>query len=151
MNNTEGNLHEKEISVVSHLLKTCNERISGYTKASIEIHDQELKDLFLQFAMQTEGFTKQLLEFIKEKRAMHLETSLISEIWEAWMELKANFTKGSRTSVIEVCITGEKAAIRSYKHALKENISLNLRQIIRAQLDQIENTYKNIKHIKQVL
>jgi uncharacterized protein (TIGR02284 family) len=147
MKNPLVKLNEKEVSIVNQLIKICNERISGYTKAASEIRDAELKELFNQLAIQTEGLQKQLLESTNDIKAMHLSTSKISSVWESWIGLKSAITNGSRKAMLEACLTGEKSAIRSYTNALEENISAELRELIMSQLEQIENTYQNLKAI----
>lgn len=143
----EHKLEKNELEVVNHLIKICNERISGFNKAAEEIDDNELKSIFLNISLQTEGLCTQLLDFINETKIMHQEKRLVSDIWETWMSLKSNFTHGNKVALIKTCLIGESAAIQNYKNALDKNISVNLRQVIGNQLDQLENTYKNLKAI----
>jgi uncharacterized protein (TIGR02284 family) len=139
------------ISIVSRLLEVCNERVSGYKKAASQVKDEEIKQLFEQIAIQTEGFSKQLLQFINHTKLSHTGTSTMSELWEAWIGFKSSLTNGSRRSMLDACLTGEAAAIKAYRKALTEKLPTELKEVIFSQMEQIENTYKNIKSIRQSL
>ncbi|HEX8548197.1 MAG TPA: PA2169 family four-helix-bundle protein [Cytophagaceae bacterium] len=142
---------EELISTVNHILEVCNERVLGYRKAAGNVKDADLSYLFNKYALQTEDFERELLQYSDKPHQADAGTRLIGDAWRVWMDLKSALTSDSSEAMLGASITGEEAAIRNYEEALQDDdLPSNIRLILADQLSQIRMAYEDIKLRKKV-
>ncbi len=139
--------NEKSISVLNDVIEILNDRIEGYERAmkDVEFEDVDLKAMFANMVHESREFRNEL---IQEVTAMGGEpekgTTTSGQIHKAWMDLKSAFTGKDRESILSSCEFGDNAALDTYRDALDENISSNLRETLLRQMNSIQRTHDSL-------
>ena len=144
--------NEKLISVLNDLVRINNDRVSGYEKASAETEtiDVDLRAIFMGYANDSQKYANELALEVKRLGGESAEgTTGLGKIYRAWMDVKALFTGSDRQTVLDNCETGEDAAQKAYKSALKtENLPAYLFALINKQKDELRGAHDEVKALR---
>src|ERR1700712_1740886 len=108
------------IEILNDLLKINNDRVEGYSKASGEINDIDLKTVFLSMADESRKIASELVREIRKSggEAQSSSTTAAGKIYRTWMDVKSTFTGKDRQATLNSCEFGEDAAQKAYKEAI---------------------------------
>jgi uncharacterized protein (TIGR02284 family) len=143
-----------DTETLNDLLQINNDRIVGYEKAieELEPKDSDLKALFVRMIGESHKYK---LALATEVQALGKDadtgTTNSGKLYRAWMDVKAVFTGHDRKTILDNCENGEDAAQRAYKAALaEENLSANLRTLLREQKAQLKLSHDEIKALRDL-
>ena len=129
--------NEKTIEVLNTLITINNDRIEGYETAAKETEEQDLKNLFAQFASTSQKCKTELINEVSKLGGTAAEGTLISgKFFRVWMDVKAALTGQDRKAILNSCEYGEDAAKDIYEKALEndlENLNTMQQTMIKAQ------------------
>jgi uncharacterized protein (TIGR02284 family) len=121
----------KALATLSKLIATCRDGELGYRTAAAGVKATHQKELFAsraseraQFASELEAAARRLGDTPKQKG------TFAALCHRGWMKTKAAFTRGDVASVIAECERGERAAVRHYKDALKQELPDDIRALV---------------------
>jgi uncharacterized protein (TIGR02284 family) len=110
---------EKAIDVLNSLIEINNDRIYGYETASKEVEETDLKMMFANATETSIRCKAQLIAEVKNLGGKQTESTTTSgKIYRIWMDVKSAFTGKDRKMILDSCVFGEDAAIKTYEEAL---------------------------------
>ncbi|MCC2546336.1 PA2169 family four-helix-bundle protein [Hymenobacter sp. BT175] len=137
-------------ALLNELLETLKDGEKGYSTATTDVEDQDLKDIFKKYAVQRDGY---LTELEDQMHRLNLkaeeESSITGTVHRAFINLKAAITSKSRESILNECERGEDYAVKAYQTALKaENLPGQLKTIIEKQYQGIMEAHNTIRGLR---
>ena len=140
----------KEIkSTVHHLIERCKDGSKGYKTASEDIEDQDLKDLFLKYAVQRDSMITELQDQMHRLGHTDDESSSIEgTLHRAWIDLKSALTSKDRVRVLEECERGEDYAVKAYEEALQKNLPADLKKVVEQQYRDVKHAHDHIRTLR---
>lgn len=144
------NNSEKAVEVLNDLIKIHNDRIQGYERATVEVEDADLKQLFTSFIGDSHKFK---LALATEVQTFHKDientTSSSGDIHRTWLNVKAFFSGHSTKSVLEECEFGEDATQKSYKSAIEdEGVPAYIKDILTGQEVNLKAAHDKVKALR---
>lgn len=141
---------EKAQDVLESLSKLNFDRIKGYKNAKEDTQDADLLALFSFYEQQSTKFKSDLnAEIIKYGGDVPDDQSLLSDVHQAWMDLKAAVTGKDRDSVLSSCEFGEQTIVKGYEESLEYDSNDTrlpdaLESVIRKQLEELRSAKSRI-------
>jgi uncharacterized protein (TIGR02284 family) len=145
------NVNQQIIRTLNHLIAIAEDGCQGYKNAAYYIKDSGLTGIFGKYAHQRSFYIVQLQQELAKLESTPQEYhngDVLGFFHRMWMELKSIITSGDKEAIINACLTGEAAAVKSYKKALQNNFFNDYtRSILEEQLLGIEKiiTELNLK------
>ncbi len=139
-------------SVVKDLIKINNDRYNGFTKASEDVDDSSLKDLFTRLGKQSNDFKNELTPFaLGTDLEDTTDTSVGSKIHRTWIDIKQAITGKDRHTILQSCEWGEDQILHTYKDTLEKDsndLPSDLRSVIQRQETQLQQAHDMIKALR---
>jgi len=144
------NNSEKAVEVLNDLVKIHNDRIQGYERATVEVEDADLKQLFTSFIGDSHKFK---LALATEVQTFHKDientTSSSGDIHRTWLNVKAFFSGHTTKSVLEECEFGEDATQKAYKSAIEdEGVPAYIKDILTEQEVNLKAAHDKVKALR---
>lgn len=143
---------EQKATALKELIIINNDRYEGYTKASEQVKDSDLKTLFTKLANDSKGFSDELQTHIpfSDDNPVRDETSFSGKVFRAWMSIKKALSTDDRKAVLASCEFGEDAAKKTYDSILDdpEGVTPELLQLIRTQRSSIQHGHDTVKQLR---
>ncbi|HKG05614.1 MAG TPA: PA2169 family four-helix-bundle protein [Pedobacter sp.] len=151
--------HNSEIiSDLKGLVNILNDGKEGYKSASETTDDQDLKGLFLEFAVQRGLYADELKAHLTEHGGDSENESggVLGALHRTWIDIKQALSSKEDTAILGAIETGEEAAIEKFEAAINDpathadHINLLQRQVtgIREALSQIRGYRERLKIIE---
>lgn len=106
---------------LQELTDICKDGVDGYEMAALNIEYDDLQTLFLRLSQQRKQFIE---EITNEAHKLGIEpdtTGTIKGIFHrTWLNAKATISSSTNEQVIDVSLTGEKAAVDTYDKVLAD-------------------------------
>lgn len=115
-------VQQGNIETFNDLIRTHNDRIAEYKKATLSLKPQEagLASIFSEIIKESEQCIADLNSRIVSDGDIPQEhTSIEGKIYRAWMDLKVTFSSNPNYSLLDICEKGEDAMLKAYREALK--------------------------------
>ncbi len=144
--NNEKISNENLIEELNDIIVKNYDASKGFKNAASNVKLQELKEVFLECSTQRNKFAGELQQEIRSLggEPKH-ETSAISAMHRAWMDVKSAVSSDEEEAILGACVTGEKAAVKEYDDLLDQNIPANIREVIQTQRNVVNDTLQSIK------
>lgn len=146
------NKHSGCIEAMNDLVEINNDRIKGYQTACNELRteDEDLRTLFTSMIDESRGYNDELSTKIQQFGGSTTEgTTMSGKLYRTWMEAKALFTGGDRTTVLNNCEGGEDAAQKAYEMALNDDdVMQETKSLISRQKDSLKQSHDQIKMLR---
>jgi uncharacterized protein (TIGR02284 family) len=139
-------------NTLKDLVQILHDGQEGFRKASENVKDSQLKELFGRFSLQRAKFAGELeseLIALGEHDAQKEGTTVTGTAHRVWIDLKAALTKNDAHAVLAEAERGEDAAVKAYRDALSEaELPDTLRQTIEAQAVEVKKTHDEVKRLR---
>jgi len=142
---------KEKATALKELIIINNDRYEGYTKASEQVKDSDLKTLFTKLANESKGFSEELKKYVPFSDDKHGdETTFSGKVFRAWMSIKKALASNDRKAILASCEFGEDAAKRTYDSILDdpEGVTGELLQLVRAQRSSIQHGHDTVKQLR---
>ncbi len=145
---------EALIEALNSLITINNDRFEGYTRASEETKDGDLKQHFYASANKSKGYGAKLSQYVKELQGEPAEgTTNSGKLYRIWMDVKAALAIKDRKAILSACEFGEDAALKVYTE-IRENADLNMppdyMATIKMQESEIMHDHNIIKQMRDM-
>lgn len=128
---------EKAIEVLNSLITINNDRIEGYEKASKEIKELNLKNMFSEFISNSRKCKQELVMEVKTLGGVEANgTKNSGKVFRIWMDVKSELTSKNRKTILNSCVFGEEMALDTYDKAL-QNIILAHKSLLKTDYDYV--------------
>lgn len=112
---------KKIIGKLNHLLSIANDGKQGYENAAKDIKDVSLQQMFRQYSLERGRYAAELTHEINSMNGSPDKSGgPLGALHRVWMDIKAAITSGDRDAILNACITGEEAAVKSYTEVLQD-------------------------------
>jgi uncharacterized protein (TIGR02284 family) len=143
---------EKEVKALRELIIINNDRYEGYKTAAEETKENDLKELFNRFSMQSRKFADELINHLPDKSEAPDpdKTKASGKLYRVWMDVKNGIAGNNRKAVLSSCEFGEDVAKKTYNDVLEntEDISAETLAIIRRQHSEILQGHDTVKSLR---
>jgi uncharacterized protein (TIGR02284 family) len=145
--------NKEKVDILNNLLEINNDRIEGYTHASKETEEMDLKSLFSQLSAASYKNKLELTDEITKMGGKPVEgTRNTGKLYRAWMDVKAALTNKDRKSILNSCEYGEDVAVKNYEDALKDmTTGSELYNKINNQFITIKDGHNKVKKLRDEL
>ncbi|MEP6764576.1 MAG: PA2169 family four-helix-bundle protein [Gemmatimonadaceae bacterium] len=141
--------NEKIVSVLNELIETCKDGANGFSTAAADAKAPNLKALFTKYAAQRSSFVADLDGFVVSYRGKPAETGHVAAIvHRGWINLKAAVSGNDDLAILNECERGEDYAKKAYADALKEELPVEVRSVIRRQANEIMSAHNNVRDLR---
>ncbi len=138
---------------LNDLLEKTYDAQRGYANAAeVTEHVQLKRWLAHQGARRTEFAASLSGEIKNMNKTPENDGSMKGDLHRSWMNIKAALSLNKDESILEECITGEKAAIEEYDQVLnhKSELPPTVVSILEAQKDEIQSTLNQVKSLEDI-
>jgi uncharacterized protein (TIGR02284 family) len=142
--------NKQTISTVNSLIETLKDGQEGFKQAAEGVADPQLKSLFNEYSQQRSRFASELqnqTEILGESRPEDT-SSAAGALHRAWINLKSAVTSGEDHAILAECERGEDSAVKEYEKAMKDDLSLSLRDIVFRQYSEVKNAHDRIRNLR---
>lgn len=136
---------------LNSLLEKTYDAQRGYANAAeVTDHVQLKRWLAQQGARRTEFAASLAGEMKGMNEKPELDGSMAGDLHRGWMNIKAALSLNKDESILEECLTGEKAAIEEYNDVLahKNELPPTLVTVLEAQKDEIQATVNKVNTLE---
>lgn len=136
---------------LNSLLEKTYDAQRGYANAAeVTDHVQLKRWLAQQGARRTEFAASLAGEMKGMNETPELDGSVAGDLHRGWMNIKAALSLNKDESILEECLTGEKAAIEEYNDVLshKDQLPPTLVSVLEAQKDEIQATINKVNTLE---
>ncbi|NHN24308.1 PA2169 family four-helix-bundle protein [Flavobacterium jejuense] len=143
---------KKNIEILNGLISILEDGRVGYTNAAENCEDANLKTEFFGIARERALMVIQLQDEINNLgKSTSATDGPLGAIHRAWIDFKSIVTGHKSDAIIEACLTGEEAALSTFKEAIKnESLTPHLFSVISSQLMMIEKSIGKVKAYKDI-
>lgn len=141
----------KTAAVLEDLVKINNDRVEGYEKAMKQTDDEDLKMFFSRMLDESRQYREELnrlLDGLGGER--ETDSTIVGKIYRTWMDVKVSFGGKDRHSILASCEFGEDAAQKSYRQALEQDLSENIRDVIARQQSALKASHDRVRHLRDI-
>lgn len=141
----------KTAAVLEDLVKINNDRVEGYEKAMKQTDDEDLKMFFSRMLDESRQYREELnrlLDGLGGER--ETDSTIAGKIYRTWMDVKVSFGGKDRHSILASCEFGEDAAQKSYRQALEQDLSENIRDVIARQQSALKASHDRVRHLRDI-
>jgi uncharacterized protein (TIGR02284 family) len=153
-NNYQSPNKEELVGALNDLVKINNDRIEGYQKAQEQAKENvDLQTIFRQKASDSQQYAQELKSKISALGGDPTENTTASgKIFRAWMDVKNTFKPADRSSILDSCAFGEKAAVDAYSSSLETDAEMpaDIRNMIASQQSEIIQSHQTIQQYQQM-
>jgi uncharacterized protein (TIGR02284 family) len=130
------------ISVLQDLSARCHDSEQGYRRSAQDASDSDLKQQFETLANERSSMASELDRLIREQGGEPSWSggSLTGAAHRMWVDLRTALSRNERQVILEEVARGESAAEEAYDDALRQNLPLDVRQVVREQHRRVRET-----------
>jgi uncharacterized protein (TIGR02284 family) len=138
---------DKALKAIHDLVAACNDAAEGYAKAAKGVHDGDLSDWLAAASADRERFASELnheLRRIGEQPRLDLHEGGI--LHKGWVDLEQRLRSTAEhlhskddTEILRECIAGDTGTLHHYDHALAQDLTSDLRDVVVEQKTVIED------------
>ncbi|MDP4114670.1 MAG: DUF2383 domain-containing protein [Bacteroidota bacterium] len=133
---------EKTLEVLNGLIKNCMQAEESYRNAAEQIHDENLKQIFIIHAYQKAEYAAKLKAEVKRLGGTVNKYSYDENIYEPDVNQEA------ASDLINDCEVREAKAVQNYEIAMNEDILWEVIPIVSRQYLETQESYNQIKYLK---
>ncbi|HKK75139.1 MAG TPA: PA2169 family four-helix-bundle protein [Saprospiraceae bacterium] len=144
---TDAKIDKAVFNLLDDLMTKNRDAVEGYSKASSNISDMDMKETLISYAKRREAFAEEWKEEIKELGGEYTKgSSLASSVHRTWMDIASTFTGKENPFILKECLRGELVALKEYEDAAKNDFLPDSSQkIIRKHTEFLEGVIRNLK------
>ncbi len=131
------------------MIERAKDGEKGYRTASEDVHDQELKGLFRQYAVQRDTMITELQDQLHQMGKTQDESgSLEGTVHRAWIDLSSAIVAKDRKRILSECERGEDYAVSAYEKAMKADLPSQLKAIVEKQYQLVKEAHDHIRSLR---
>lgn len=134
------------VDTLNTLIETSRDGEAGFSACAEDSKDPSLRAYFTICATRCRESVHQLEEVVKNYGGTPEQLgSVMGSLNRAWLNLRAAASTNSDLAVLEECERAEDAAIRTYKHALEQDLPVDVSAIARIQLSGVQENHDRVR------
>lgn len=134
------NNKDKVLKALHDLAATCNDAAEGYGKAAKGVRDTDLSNWLAQVSSDRESYAADLAGSIRDlgdesRNDLH-EGGILHR---GWVDLEQRIRQKSDLEILQECVAGDTGTIKHYDHALTQDLSSDVRELVVEQRTGVED------------
>jgi uncharacterized protein (TIGR02284 family) len=141
---------DKSVNVLNELIAICEDGAKGFAKASEDVEESSLKELFSRYASQRAAYSaelKQEVELLGETPSHSGHAMAVFH--RAWISLKEAVGNKDQ-AIVDEYEAGEDSALKAYREALLQPLPPAASQIVTRQLVGVLEAHGKISALKHI-
>src|SRR3989338_2153213 len=139
----------KTISVLNDLIETSKDGEAGFRTCAEDVKNVELKSLFTKRAGECATAAEELQAMVLGfGGAPENDTSVAGDLHRRWVDLKSLVSGKDEEAILNECERGEDVAKKRYAEALKNELPLNVRELVQRQYEGVLRNHYQIKALR---
>lgn len=138
--------------MLKNLIQILHDGQEGFQKASENVQEVHLKEIFNRFSVQRGKFAQELesgLLSLGEEDSQNEGTTVAGALHRTWMDLKAALTSKDSHAVLSEAERGEDVAVKAYKDALdQDDLPAALHEVLVRQSAQVQKAHDEVKALR---
>ncbi|AYA36220.1 PA2169 family four-helix-bundle protein [Hymenobacter oligotrophus] len=142
--------------VLNELVETLKDGERGYSEALTDVKDQDLKQVFKQYAVQRDSYLTELENAMHNLNMRPAEAkedkmdSVIGTAHRAWINIKSVVTGNDRKAILDECERGEDYAVKAFQKAVQSDaLPHEIKSIVEKQYNGIKQAQDQIRMLKE--
>ena len=138
------------VSIIDDLIETLKDGQEGFRQAAEGVKNPQLKSLFREYSSQRSRFATELQTQAQSlgKSKPEESGSAVGALHRGWINLKSAVTRGDDHAILAECERGEDSAVKQYEKAMKDNLPVQLREMVSRQYSEIKNAHDRIRNLR---
>lgn len=144
--------NDKIIEELNNVIVRNYDAAKGFKTAAENVSSGKLKTIFSDCSDQRGTFADELQGVVRSLGGEPKEkSSSLGKIHRTWMDVKSSLSTDNDGSILEACITGEKAAVKEYDKVLeKQDIPEDIITRIDAQRNMVKRTLNEVRELEHI-
>ncbi len=137
------------IDTLNTLIETSRDGDKGFTTCAEDAKDSALRAYFTICATRCRKSVQTLEELVKFHGGTPEQSgSMLAPVNRAWLNLRAAISSNSDLAVLEECERAEDVALRSYQHALEQELPPDARALVELQLNGTQENHDRVRMLR---
>jgi uncharacterized protein (TIGR02284 family) len=140
---------KQTIDTLNNLIETCKDGEYGFKTSAEHAVDPQIKSLFLTRAQDCRQAAAELQALVVQQGGKPEDSGTASgTVHRGWVAVKGTLTGYTDLAMLEETERGEDVALSRYRDALKEELPLDIRSVVEAQLQGVKRNHDQIRALR---
>lgn len=137
------------INTLNKLIETCKDGEYGFKASADHAVDPQIKQLFDARAQDCRRAAAELQTLVVQRGGKPEDSGTASgSVHRGWVAVKGTLAGYSDLAMLEETERGEDVALKAYRDALKEDLPIEIRSIVEAQLQGVKRNHDQIRTLR---
>ncbi|MGE0351030.1 PA2169 family four-helix-bundle protein [Hydrogenophaga sp.] len=137
------------INTLNKLIETCKDGEYGFKASADHAVDPQIKQLFDARAQDCRRAAAELQTLVVQRGGKPEDSGTASgSVHRGWVAVKGTLAGYSDLAMLEETERGEDTALKAYREALKEDLPIEIRSIVEAQLQGVKRNHDQIRTLR---
>lgn len=140
---------KQTINTLNNLIETCKDGEYGFKTSADHAQDPQIKSLFLTRSQDCRQAAAELQALVVQQGGKPEDSGTASgTVHRGWVAVKGALAGYTDLAMLEETERGEDTALDRYRDALKEELPLDIRSVIEAQLQGVKRNHDQIRSLR---
>ncbi|WP_439587940.1 PA2169 family four-helix-bundle protein [Hydrogenophaga sp.] len=137
------------IKTLNNLIETCKDGEYGFKASADHAADPQIKDLFLARSQDCRAAAAELQTLVVRLGGKPEDSGTASgTVHRGWVAVKGTLSGYTDLAMLEETERGEDTALDRYREALKEDLPVEVRAMVEAQLAGVKRNHDQIRNLR---
>lgn len=140
---------KQTINTLNNLIETCKDGEYGFKTSADHAQNPQIKSLFLTRSQDCRQAATELQALVVQQGGKPEDSGTASgTVHRGWVAVKGALAGYTDLAMLEETERGEDTALDRYREALKEELPLDIRSVIEAQLQGVKRNHDQIRSLR---
>jgi uncharacterized protein (TIGR02284 family) len=137
------------IKTLNNLIETCKDGEYGFQTSAEHAVDPQIKDLFMTRSQDCRAAAAELQTLVVRLGGKPEDSGTATgTVHRGWVAVKGTLSGYTDLAMLEETERGEDAALDRYREALKEDLPVEVRAMVEAQLAGVKRNHDQIRSLR---
>jgi uncharacterized protein (TIGR02284 family) len=135
---------------LNSLIQANRDSEEGFRTAADAVAEEDLPTVLHRYAQQRARFAAELEQEVRTFGGEpDTSGSATGSVRNAWLSLKSAVSGGDAAAILASCENAEEATLSEYEDVLKEDLPDYLKEMVRQQHDEVQESIQHIRALRQ--
>lgn len=140
---------KQTINTLNNLIETCKDGEYGFKASADHAVDPQIKSLFLTRSQDCRQAAAELQTLVLQQGGKPEDSGTASgTVHRGWVAVKGTLAGYTDLAMLEETERGEDTALARYRDALKEELPLDIRDVVEAQMQGVKRNHDQIRNLR---
>lgn len=142
----------RTINTLNNLIETCKDGEYGFKASADHAVDPQIKSLFATRAEDCRRAAAELQTIVMQQGGKPEDSGTATgAAHRGWVAVKGTLAGYTDLAMLEETERGEDAALARYRSALKDELPIDIRSVVEAQMQGVQRNHDQIKALRDQL